>query len=57
MRLSSGGTHNILSQEVEILLNTFRNELIRISKPDMDVLEIYRLDRDSGVYVEHELDE
>ncbi|KFX32548.1 hypothetical protein GT94_14210, partial [Geobacillus stearothermophilus] len=57
MRLSSGGTHNILSQEVEILLNTFRNELIRISEPDMDVLEIYRLDKDSGVYVEHVLDE
>lgn len=57
MRLNSGGTHNILSQEVEILLNTFRNELIQISEPDEEVLEIYRLDRESGVYVEHELDE
>jgi hypothetical protein len=55
MRLNAGGTHNILSQEVEILLNTFRNELIQISDPDELTLEIYRLDRESGVYVEDEI--
>jgi hypothetical protein len=55
MRLNAGGTHNILSQEVEILLNTFRNELIQISDQDECTLEIYRLDRKSGLYVEDEI--
>ena len=55
MRLNAGGMLNILSQEVEILLNTFRNELIQISDQDELILEIYRLDREKGVYIPDEL--
>ncbi|MBW7652119.1 hypothetical protein [Anoxybacillus sp. ST4] len=55
MRLNAGGMLNILSQDVEILLNTFKNELIQISETDESILEIYRLDREKGLYVEDEL--
>ncbi|MCX8001192.1 MAG: hypothetical protein N2661_01290 [Anoxybacillus mongoliensis] len=55
MRLNAGGMLNILSQDVEILLNTFKNELIQISEPDESILEIYRIDREKGLYVEDEL--
>lgn len=55
MRLSGGGTHNILRQDVEILINTFKNELIKASELDEYNLEIYRLDRESGLYIEDEI--
>ncbi|MCA0984300.1 hypothetical protein LCL89_09605 [Halobacillus yeomjeoni] len=51
MRIAGGGTHNILRQEVEILLDTFKNELINASEPEEDELEILRLDREAGLYI------
>ncbi|MFG6115725.1 ATP-binding protein [Halobacillus sp. MO56] len=51
MRIAGGGTHNILRQDVEILLDTFKNELINSSDPEEDELEILRLDKEAGLYI------
>src|SRR5690606_15660824 len=50
MRLNSGDTHNVLKQDVEILIDTFKNELIRISEPDPYTLTILRFDKNKGLY-------
>lgn len=50
MRIGSGGTHNILSEETNILIDTFKNELLKISEPEEYVLNILRLDRETGLY-------
>ncbi|MED4072275.1 ATP-binding protein [Priestia endophytica] len=57
MRLSSGDTHNILREDVEILLDTFRNELIKGTEPDpyAYTLDILRLDKDKGLYVQDDI--
>lgn len=52
MRLSNGDTHNILKEDVEILLDTFRNELIKETETDPFVLNILRLDKENGLYVQ-----
>lgn len=52
MRLSSGDTYNILREDVEILLDTFRNELIKNSEPDPYTLNILRLDKDKGLFIQ-----
>ncbi|WP_423798169.1 hypothetical protein [Neobacillus sp. SAB-20_R2A] len=52
LRANGGGTHNILQQEAEILIDTFKNELIRISEPDEFELNILRYDQKEGLYVE-----
>lgn len=56
IRLNGGGTHNILQQEVDILIETFKNELIKISVPEEFTLNILRLDKNVGLYVEDEID-
>ncbi|WP_224752558.1 hypothetical protein [Metabacillus arenae] len=55
MRASGGGTHNVLQQEAEILIDTFKNELIRISKPEEFELNILRFDSKSGLFIEDEI--
>ncbi|WP_332696973.1 hypothetical protein [Halalkalibacter lacteus] len=55
MRLNSGDTHNVLKQDVEILIDTFKNELIRISDPDPYTLNILRFDKHKGLYIEDEI--
>lgn len=55
MRLNSGDTHNVLQQDVEILIDTFKNELIGISEPDPYSLNILRFDNNKGLYIEDEI--
>ena len=55
MRASGGGTHNVLQQEAEILIETFKNELIRISDYDKFELNILRYDNQKGLFVEDEI--
>lgn len=55
MRLNAGYTHNTLREDVEILLDTFKNELIKLSEPDPDILSILRYDSDKGMYIEDEI--
>ncbi|MEH7114922.1 hypothetical protein V7124_21555 [Neobacillus niacini] len=55
LRANGGGTHNILQQEAEILIDTFKNELIRISEPDDFELNILRYDQKIGLFIEDEI--
>lgn len=55
MRIHGGGTHNILKNEVEILIDTFRNELMTIENDSEDDLEILKYDQSKGLYIEAEL--
>lgn len=55
MRIHGGGTHNILKNEVEILVDTFRNELMTIENDINDDLEILKYDQSKGLYIEAEL--
>lgn len=55
MRISGGGTHNVLQQEAEILIDTFKNELIRISEPEEYELNILRYDNKKGLFIEDEI--
>ncbi|WP_350344597.1 hypothetical protein PRVXT_001021 [Proteinivorax tanatarense] len=56
MRVNSGGTHNVLSEEAHILIDTFKNDLLRISEPEEYVLNILRLDRETGLYVDDQIE-
>ncbi len=55
MRLNQGNTHNILKEDVEILLDTFKNEIIKQSEPDQYILNILRLDQEKGLFVQDEI--
>lgn len=55
MRLNSGNTHNILKDDIEILLDTFKNEIIKQSEQDPYVLNILRLDYEKGLYIQDEI--
>lgn len=55
LRANGGGTHNILQHEAEILIDTFKNKLIRISKPADFELNILRYDQKFGLFVEDEI--
>lgn len=55
MRLNQGNTHNILKEDVEILLDTFKNEIIKQSEPDPFILNILRLDQEKGLFVQDEI--
>ncbi|MCM3729906.1 hypothetical protein M3226_30755 [Neobacillus cucumis] len=55
LRANGGGTHNILQHEAEILIDTFKNEIIRISEPDDFELNILRYDSKVGLFVEDEI--
>jgi hypothetical protein len=55
MRLSSGDTHNILREDVEILLDTFKNEIIKNSEQNEFILNILRLDKEKGLFIQDEI--
>lgn len=55
MRVNYGGTHNALSEEANILIDTFKNELLEKSEPEEYVLNVLKLDKDIGLYVEDEI--
>lgn len=55
MRLNIGDTHNILREDVEILLDTFKNEIIKKSIPLDYILYILRLDKEKGLFVQDEI--
>ncbi|REK74204.1 hypothetical protein [Paenibacillus paeoniae] len=55
MRLADGGLNCTLKQEVDILLGTFRNDLISHSKLDEFLLVVFALDPVKGVYVRREI--
>ncbi|WHY88582.1 hypothetical protein QNH39_12380 [Neobacillus novalis] len=55
MRLNNGNTHNILKEDVEILLDTFKNEIIKNSEQDQFVLNILRLDSEKGLFIHDEI--
>jgi hypothetical protein len=55
MRLNIGDTHNILREDVEILLDTFKNEIIKKSNSLDYILYILRLDKEKGLFVQDEI--
>lgn len=55
MRASGGGTHNVLQQEAEILIDTFKNELIRISEQEEYQLNILRYNNKTGLFIDDEI--
>jgi len=56
MRLRAGDTHNVLKENVEILIDTFKNELIKLSEPDPYLLNILRYEKDKGLYIRDEIE-
>jgi hypothetical protein len=56
LRLASGGLYVTLKQEVDILLGTFRNDLINRSELDEFLLQVLAMDSNRGVYKRHEID-
>ncbi|MBE1444856.1 hypothetical protein [Paenibacillus sp. OAS669] len=56
LRLASGGLFVTLKQEVEILLNTFKNDLIKKSELEEYILSVFALDPQKGVYTAHNID-
>lgn len=55
LRLSGGGLFMTLRQEVEILLSTFKNDLINNSELDEFSLSVLALDAKKGVYDMHNI--
>ncbi|WP_028400575.1 hypothetical protein [Ectobacillus panaciterrae] len=56
LRLSSGDLFHILKEDVDILIDTFKNELIQQSEPNGYSLDIFKLDKESGLYIEATID-
>jgi len=56
LRLANGSLFTILRQEVEILINKFKNDLINSSELDEYSLEVLALDADRGVYAVHNIE-
>ncbi|OAX50852.1 hypothetical protein [Paenibacillus sp. AD87] len=55
LRLAGGGLYSTLKQEVDILLSTFRNDLINHSELDEFLLQVFAMDLDKGVYKRREI--
>lgn len=55
LRLASGGLYVTLKQEVDILLGTFRNDLINRSELDEFMLQVLAMDSNKGVYKRHDI--
>lgn len=53
-RLSNGGMFNVLKEDVEILLNNFRNQLIK-SPEEQSILKILKFDSSKGAFVLKEI--
>jgi hypothetical protein len=56
LRLAGGGMFVVLRQEVEILLETFKNDLINHSDLDEFVINVFAIDPKQGVYKPYEID-
>ncbi|TBL80853.1 hypothetical protein [Paenibacillus thalictri] len=56
LRVASGGLFITLKQEVDILLNTFKNDLISQSELNDCSLQILAMDHRRGVYVPHQIE-
>ncbi len=56
LRPAGGGLFTALRQEVDILLGTFRNELINRSELNEFNLEVLSISPDRGTYSRHEID-
>lgn len=56
LRLAGGGLFVTLKQEVDILLGTFKNDLISQSELDEFTLQVFAIDPDKGVYKPYEID-
>ncbi|MGO4348250.1 hypothetical protein AB4Z45_22410 [Paenibacillus sp. MCAF9] len=56
LRLASGGLFVTLKQEVDILLNTFKNDLIKKSEIEEFILSVFAMDPHKGVYVANNID-
>jgi hypothetical protein len=56
LRLAGGGLFIALRQEVDILLGTFKNDLINRSDLDEFSLQVFAIDPDKGVYKPYEID-
>ncbi|MCY9763668.1 hypothetical protein M5X06_18610 [Paenibacillus alvei] len=55
LRLAGGGLYITLKQEVDILLSTFRNDLISRSEQDEFILQVISLEPNKGVYTRCEI--
>lgn len=55
LRLAGGGLYITLKQEVDILLSTFRNDLISRSEQDEFILQVFSLEPNKGVYTRCEI--
>ncbi|MEM1501941.1 hypothetical protein RG959_00830 [Domibacillus sp. 8LH] len=51
LRLANGGMFNVLREDIEILLNNFRNKLISIEQEDKSILKILKFDSAHGAFV------
>lgn len=56
LRLAGGGLFVTLKQEVDILLGTFKNDLINRSELDDFSLQVFAIDPSKGVYKPYEID-
>lgn len=56
LRLAGGGLFVTLKQEVDILLGTFKNDLIYRSELDEFCLQVFAIDPNKGVYKPYEID-
>lgn len=56
LRLANGGLFITLKQEVEILLNTFKNDLINNSALDEYSLQVFAIDPHKGTYIPYQID-
>ncbi|MFP9128874.1 hypothetical protein [Niallia sp. BSM11] len=55
LRLANGGMFNVLKEDIEILLNNFRNKLISLSQTEKSVLKILKFDANQGAFVLKEI--
>lgn len=55
LRLANGGMFNVLKEDIEILLNNFRNKLISLSQTEGSVLKILKFDTSHGAFVLKEI--
>ncbi|GGG67403.1 hypothetical protein [Paenibacillus radicis (ex Gao et al. 2016)] len=56
LRLAGGGLFITLRQEVDILISTFKNDLINRSELDEYILQVFAIDPNKGVYVPYQID-
>ncbi|MDP4096287.1 hypothetical protein OIN60_05820 [Paenibacillus sp. P96] len=56
LRLAGGGLFIALRQEVDILLGTFKNDLISRSELNEFSLQVFAIDPNKGVYTPYEID-